>query len=50
LVDLGKGIIPWRALLDAAGAAGVTHWFAEHDEPADPMVFASSAMAYLSTL
>jgi len=50
MVDLGRGVMPWRELLDAAGAAGVTHWFAEHDEPADAMEFARSAITYLKTL
>jgi sugar phosphate isomerase/epimerase len=50
MVDLGRGVIPWRELLDAAANAGVTHWFAEHDEPVDPMAFAKSAIAYLGTL
>jgi sugar phosphate isomerase/epimerase len=50
MVDLGLGVMPWRELLDAAAAAGVTHWFAEHDEPADAMAFARSAVQYLRTL
>jgi sugar phosphate isomerase/epimerase len=50
MVDLGKGVMPWRELLDAAATAGVTHWFAEHDEPADAMEFARSAIIYLKTL
>jgi len=50
MVDLGRGVIPWRELLDAAAAAGVTHWFAEHDEPADAMQFARSAVTYLGTI
>lgn len=50
MVDLGRGVMPWQELLDAAAAAGVTHWFAEHDEPADPMAFARSAIQYLGTL
>jgi sugar phosphate isomerase/epimerase len=50
MVDLGRGVMPWRELLDAAAAAGTTHWFAEHDEPADPVAFARSAIQYLDTL
>lgn len=50
MVDLGSGVMPWRELLDAAGVAGVTHWFAEHDEPSDPMAFARSAARYLQAL
>lgn len=50
MVDLGLGVMPWRELLDAAAAAGVTHWFAEHDEPADAMAFARSAVQYLRAL
>ena len=50
MVDLGKGVIPWHELLDAAATAGVTHWFAEHDEPVDPMAFAKSAVTYLQAL
>jgi sugar phosphate isomerase/epimerase len=50
MVDLGLGVMPWRELLDAAAAAGVTHWFAEHDEPADALAFARSAMQYLQSL
>jgi sugar phosphate isomerase/epimerase len=50
MVDLGLGVMPWKELLDAAAASGVTHWFAEHDEPADPMAFARSAIQYLGAL
>jgi len=50
MVDLGLGVMPWQELLDAAAAAGVTHWFAEHDEPADAMAFARSAVQYLQSL
>jgi sugar phosphate isomerase/epimerase len=47
MVDLGRGVMPWHDLLDAAQAAGVRHWFAEHDTPADPMAFARGAISYL---
>jgi len=50
IVDLGRGVMPWRELLDAATTAGVKHWFAEHDEPANAMEFARSAITYLKTL
>jgi sugar phosphate isomerase/epimerase len=48
MVDLGKGVIDWPPLLRAAKEAGVEHWFAEHDEPADPLAYARGAAAFLA--
>jgi sugar phosphate isomerase/epimerase len=51
-VDLGAGTIDFAGILreDADLQHVVKHVFVEHDEPADPMVFAKSAFDYLSKL
>lgn len=51
-VDLGAGTIDFAAVLreDADLKHAVRHVYVEHDEPADPMLFAKSAYDYLSTL
>jgi sugar phosphate isomerase/epimerase len=48
--DVGAGVYPWARVLDAASRAGVQHFFAEHDSPGDPMVFAKTSYDYLSAL
>jgi hypothetical protein len=48
--DVGKGVIDWRGTLGAAKRAGVTHFFVEHDEPADPVRSIRASIDYLARL
>lgn len=48
--DVGAGTYPWAKVLDAASRAGVQHYFAEHDSPADAMEFAKTSYDYLSAV
>jgi len=48
--DVGKGTYPWAKIFDATTAAGIEHYFIEHDSPADAMVFAKTSYDYLAAL
>ena len=48
--DVGKGVIDWRTLLSKSQAAGVRHYFVEHDEPRDPVASIRSSYQYLRDL
>jgi sugar phosphate isomerase/epimerase len=50
--DVGAGTIDFAAILrlDAAQQKAIKHAFVEHDQPADPMVFAKNSFDYLSKL
>jgi sugar phosphate isomerase/epimerase len=50
MVDPGKGILDFPALLKAAGDAGVEHWFVEHDSPVSPMGTARAGYEYLKKI
>lgn len=50
MVDVGAGVMDWPVLLGAARSAGVTHFFAEHDEAKDQLAFARASAAYMQTL
>jgi sugar phosphate isomerase/epimerase len=50
MVDVGAGVIDWKAIFRQAHAAGVRHYFLEHDEPKDPLAFAKSGFDYLKQL
>ncbi len=50
MVDIGTGTLDWRAILRAAPAAGIRHWFVEHDNPEEPVAFARSARQWLGRL
>ncbi|HUO52258.1 MAG TPA: sugar phosphate isomerase/epimerase [Gemmatimonadaceae bacterium] len=50
MTDVGDGTIDFASILAAAHAAGVKHWFVEHDEPKDPLASARRSYAYLSRL
>jgi hypothetical protein len=50
MVDVGKGIIPWKTVIEKGKAEGVKHIFVEHDQPADPMASIRNSYRYLSTL
>ena len=46
MVDVGKGIIDFAAILDDMSATAIRHCFVEHDTPADP--FQSAAYSHYS--
>jgi sugar phosphate isomerase/epimerase len=50
ITTVGKGTTDFRAVLDAAAAAGVRHAFVEEDDPADPMAAARAAADHLRGL
>jgi sugar phosphate isomerase/epimerase len=50
MMDVGSGLIGWPRLLSAARAAGVSHMFVEHDEPADAVASLRSSYAYLRSV
>lgn len=50
MLDVGKGVIDWREILDRRKEAGVRHLFVEHDEPKDPVASIRSSYRYLSAL
>lgn len=50
MVDIGTGTLDWRAVLRAAPAAGIRHWFVEHDNPKNAEAFTRSAHSYLAGL
>ena len=50
MTDVGSGVLDWGAILGARRQAGVTHVFAEHDEPADPWASIANSYRYLSQL
>lgn len=50
MVDVGQGVMDWPSLLSAAKAAGVEHYFVEHDEAKDPIAFAKTSYEYLHRL
>jgi sugar phosphate isomerase/epimerase len=48
--DVGSGSLDFRAILTAARAAGVQHFFVEHDYPPDPLASLRNSYAYLTRL
>ena len=48
--DVGAGTIDFRTLLARGRAAGLQHWFIEHDNPADPLASVRASAAHLATL
>lgn len=50
MVDVGQGTLDLRQIRLRAEAAGVLHWFVEHDEPPTPLASAQVSYAYLSAL
>jgi sugar phosphate isomerase/epimerase len=47
MADPGEGVLDFDAILPAAGAAGVEHYFIEHDYPPDAMATARKGLALL---
>lgn len=47
MADPGEGVLDFDAILPAAAAAGVEHYFIEHDSPPDAMATARKGLALL---
>ncbi len=47
MVDVGQGVIDFRAIFARAAQAGIRHRFVEHDQPADPIESIRRSYAYL---
>lgn len=50
MVDAGAGQLPFATYFARAKAAGVQHYFYEHDEPVDPVASLTVSYKYLSAL
>ncbi len=50
MVDVGKGVINWRAVLGSRSLAGTKHIFVEHDQPKDPFASIRDSYRYLHAL
>ena len=50
MVPVGDGVMDFRTLLAAAREAGVSHYFVEHDRPADPQRAVARSHAHLAGL
>lgn len=50
MVDVGAGVTDWKKIFHQSRAAGIRHYFLEHDEPKDPLAFAKSGFDYLKRL
>jgi sugar phosphate isomerase/epimerase len=50
MVDAGRGVIDFPAILDRREQAGIRHWFVEHDQPEDPFGTAGVGLEYLRGL
>jgi sugar phosphate isomerase/epimerase len=50
MVDVGKGVIPWRAILGRRNVAGTKHIFVEHDQPPNPFASIRDSYRYLKAL
>lgn len=50
VTDVGTGIIDWKTILAGAKSAGVTHFFVEHDRPAQPFASIKASHDYLRAL
>lgn len=50
MVDVGKGVIPWKSILARRQLAGVKHIYVEHDDPADPFASIRASYQYLKRL
>ncbi len=50
MVDVGSGVIDWKRLFARRAAAGIRHFFVEHDEPASPFDSIRASYTYLRQL
>jgi len=50
MTDVGSGTIEWAGIFAQHVAAGIRHYFVEHDEPADAMESIRKSAEYLKAL
>lgn len=50
MVAPGSGIIDWKRIFSHSSEAGISHYFLEHDLPADPWATLTDGYKYLSTV
>ncbi|WP_457651577.1 sugar phosphate isomerase/epimerase family protein [Rhodocaloribacter sp.] len=50
MTEVGAGTIDFATLFAHATEAGLTHYFVEHDHPADPLASITASFAYLNTM
>jgi sugar phosphate isomerase/epimerase len=50
MVDVGQGDIDFRAIFARRDAAGIRHFFVEHDEPRDALASIGRSYRYLRNL
>lgn len=50
MVDVGAGAIDFASIFGAARAAGLEHFFVEHDAPAEPVASIRASYAHLADL
>ncbi len=50
MLDVGDGVVDWRAILSKQKEAGVRHVFVENDEAKDPLSSAARSYRYLRAL
>jgi sugar phosphate isomerase/epimerase len=50
MVDVGAGVIDFRAILQRSSAQGLRHFFVEHDRPADALASIRTSFAHLAAI
>ena len=50
MTEVGKGVIKWGEIFARRKAAGIKHFFVEHDNPKDPMQSIATSYRYLRAL
>jgi sugar phosphate isomerase/epimerase len=50
VLPVGQGTIDFKRIFDAAPAAGMKHFFIEHDMPKDPLASITSSFTYLNKI
>jgi hypothetical protein len=49
-MDVGRGVMDWKAIIDAGIAGRVRHVYVEHDAPADAWATVSAGVGHLRAL
>jgi sugar phosphate isomerase/epimerase len=50
MLDVGDGVVDWRAILSKQKEAGVRHVFVENDEPKEMLASIARSYRYLRAL
>jgi sugar phosphate isomerase/epimerase len=50
MVDVGKGSIDWKKIFAQSRAAGIQHYFVEHDQPPEPLTDIQASYNFLHGL